>query len=92
MWPAVIPGWLSMVYLRQRYLAFWSKYNYVLSAALSTAIAIAAVVIFFVVSYHGFEVNWWGNDSEKGCEATACTRLKLPKGEYFGPRVGTYAG
>ncbi|EQB50734.1 OPT oligopeptide transporter [Colletotrichum gloeosporioides Cg-14] len=92
MWPAVIPGWLSMVYLRQRYLAFWSKYNYVLSAALSTAIAIAAVVIFFAVSYHGFEVNWWGNDSEKGCEATACTRLKLPKGEYFGPRVGTYAG
>ncbi|KAI8275740.1 Oligopeptide transporter 2 [Colletotrichum sp. SAR11_57] len=92
MWPAVIPGWLSMVYLRQRYLAFWSKYNYVLSAALSTAIAIAAVGIFFAVSYHGFEVNWWGNDSEKGCEATACTRLKLPKGEYFGPRIGTYAG
>ncbi|KAJ0383775.1 hypothetical protein COL922a_009773 [Colletotrichum nupharicola] len=75
-----------------RYLAFWSKYNYVLSVALSTAIAIAAVVIFFAVSYHGFEVNWWGNDSEKGCETTACTRLKLPKGEYFGPRVGTYAG
>ncbi|KAK1529818.1 OPT oligopeptide transporter [Colletotrichum paranaense] len=47
MWPAVLPGWLSMVYLRQRYLAFWSKYNYVLSAAFSTAIAIAGVIIFF---------------------------------------------
>ncbi|TIC90155.1 Oligopeptide transporter 2 [Colletotrichum higginsianum] len=91
MWPAVLPGWVSMVYLRQRYLAFWSKYNYVLSAAFSTAIAIAGVIIFFAVSYHGFEINWWGNDSESGCEATACTRLALPKGEYFGPRIGTYA-
>ncbi|KAF6826671.1 opt oligopeptide transporter [Colletotrichum plurivorum] len=73
MWPAVIPGWLSMVYLRRRYLAFWSKYNYVLSAAFSTAIAIAAVVIFFAVSFHGFEIK--------------C----MPEGEYFGPRIGTYA-
>ncbi|KAK2028611.1 OPT oligopeptide transporter [Colletotrichum zoysiae] len=91
MWPAVLPGWLSMVYLRQRYLAFWSKYNYVFSAAFSTAIAIAGVIIFFAVSYHGLELDWWGNHPESGCEATACTRLKLPQGEYFGPRVGTYA-
>ncbi|KAF6824047.1 opt oligopeptide transporter [Colletotrichum musicola] len=91
MWRAVIPGWLSMVYLRQRYLAFWSKYNYVLSAAFSTAIAIAAVVIFFAVSFHGFEIKWWGNNPERGCEATTCTRLSMPEGEYFGPRIGTYA-
>ncbi|KAK2016121.1 OPT oligopeptide transporter [Colletotrichum eremochloae] len=91
MWPAVLPGWLSMVYLRQRYLAFWSKYNYVFSAAFSTAIALAGVIIFFAVSYHGFELNWWGNHPESGCEATPCTRLKLPQGEYFGPRIGNYA-
>jgi hypothetical protein len=80
-----------MVYLRTRYLAFWSKYNYVLSAAFSTAIAIAAVTIFFTVGFHGFHIEWWGNRSESGCEAVACTRLKLPDGEYFGPRIGTYA-
>ncbi|KAK1990115.1 OPT superfamily oligopeptide transporter [Colletotrichum falcatum] len=91
MWPAVLPGWLSMVYLRQRYLAFWSKYNYVFSAAFSTAIALAGVIIFFAVSYHGLEINWWGNHPESGCEATPCTRLKLAQGEYFGPRVGNYA-
>ncbi|KAF6790334.1 opt oligopeptide transporter [Colletotrichum sojae] len=91
MWPAVIPGWLSMVYLRRRYLAFWFKYNYVLSAAFSTAIAIAAVVIFFAVSFHGFEIKWWGNNPERGCQATTCTRLSMPEGEYFGPRIGTYA-
>ncbi|EYE98609.1 OPT oligopeptide transporter [Aspergillus ruber CBS 135680] len=75
-WPAVLPAYISMKYLRSRYLAFWAKYNYVLSAALSTTIAIA--------------VDWWGNDSESGCEASACTRLTVPKDEYFGPRVGNY--
>ena len=91
MWPAVLPAWFSMVFLRQRYLAFWAKYNYVCSAAFSAAIAIAAVVIFFAISYPGVDIDWWGNSPDSGCEATACTRLKLPKGEYFGPRIGTYA-
>lgn len=92
MWPAVIPGWFSMVFLRQRYLAFWSKYNYVCSAAFQAGIAIAAVIIFFAVSYPGVTIDWWGNNASSGCEAKACTLLKLPKGEYFGPRIGTYAG
>ncbi|KAH7066492.1 OPT oligopeptide transporter [Paraphoma chrysanthemicola] len=91
MWPAVISGWFSMVFLRQRSLAFWAKYNYVTSAAFSAAIAIAAVIIFFSISYPGIEINWWGNNPSSGCEAKACTLLKLPKGEYFGPRIGTYA-
>ncbi|KJZ77186.1 hypothetical protein HIM_03507 [Hirsutella minnesotensis 3608] len=90
MWPALLPSWLSWVYIRRRYLAFWSKYNYVVSAAFSTAIAIAAVVIFFALSFHGARVRWIGNNPESGCESTACTRLKLPPGEYFGPRIGTY--
>lgn len=90
MWPAVIPGWISWSYLRKRYLEFWSKYNYVLSAAFSSGIAIAAVVIFFAVSYHGANVDWVGNNSDQGCEAEACTRLTLGKGEYFGPRVGSW--
>lgn len=79
-----------MKYLRGRYLAFWVKYNYVLSAALSTAIAITGVVIFFAVRYNRFTVDWWGNDSESDCEASACTRLMMPKDEYFGLCIGTY--
>ncbi|KAL2843776.1 OPT oligopeptide transporter protein-domain-containing protein [Aspergillus pseudodeflectus] len=90
MWPAVLPGWISWNWLRRRYLGFWSKYNYVLSAAFSSGIAIAAVVIFFAVSYHGKEVDWIGNSPDKGCESTACTRLTLGDGEYFGPRIGTF--
>ncbi|KAL4964051.1 OPT oligopeptide transporter protein-domain-containing protein [Aspergillus stella-maris] len=91
MWPALVPAWLSMSYLRTRYLAFWSKYNYVLSAAFSTGIALAGVIIFFAVSYNGLEIDWWGNGAERGCEAEACTRLTLPEGEYFGPRIGTFS-
>ncbi|CAG7921931.1 unnamed protein product [Penicillium olsonii] len=90
MWPAVLPAYISMKYVRTRYLAFWGKYNYVLSAALSTAIAIAGIIIFFTLNYNSVSLSWWGNDPESGCEATSCTRLKLPKGEYFGPRIGSY--
>lgn len=67
-----------MVYIRRRWLAFWSRYNYVVSAALSTGIAIAAVFIFFAVAYHGIEIDWWGNSADTGCESDACTLLKLP--------------
>lgn len=90
MWPAVLPAYISMKYVRNRYLAFWGKYNYVLSAALSTAIAIAGIIIFFALSYNSVSLSWWGNEPESGCEASSCTRLKLPKGEYFGPRIGNY--
>lgn len=78
----------AMVWLKSRYLACWSKYNYVLSASWSAAIGISAIIIFFSVQYSGkVSVNWWGNEvSYQGCEDTACTRLTLPKGEFFGPR------
>ena len=89
-WPAVIPGWISWVVVRKRYLSFWSKYNYVLSAAWQTGIALAGVVIFFAVSYHGASINWVGNHADSGCEANACTRLKLPEGGTFGPAPGTF--
>ncbi|RTE84970.1 hypothetical protein BHE90_000470 [Fusarium euwallaceae] len=92
MWPAVVPGWLSWVYIRKRYLTFWSKYNYVLSAAWQTGIALAALVIFFAVSYHGADINWIGNNADSGCEVEACTRLKVTEGEFFGPQPGTFAG
>lgn len=108
-WPAVPLGWLSMVWLKNKYLGFWSKvclrirqfllvhadksqYNYVLSASWSSAIAIAAIVIFFGLQWTNKEVVWWGNTvSYQGCEGTACTRFVLPEGEHFGPGVGEFS-
>lgn len=61
-WPSVPIAWLSWIYVKNRYLAFWSKYNFVLSASFSAAIAIAGIIMLFSVQWAGIEVKWWGND------------------------------
>ncbi|ORY65133.1 OPT oligopeptide transporter [Pseudomassariella vexata] len=86
LWPSVPIAWLSWIYVKSRYLAFWSKYNFVLSAAFSAGVAIAAIVMFFTVSWLGLEINWWGNEQpSRGCEGKPCTMLNLSKGERFLP-------
>ncbi|GME27430.1 OPT oligopeptide transporter [Neofusicoccum parvum] len=91
LWPTVPVAWLSHIYLKKRYTAFWAKYNYVVSAAFSAAIAIAAIVIFFALQWSSVELDWWGNSvSTRGCEGEACTRYTLAEGEYFGPRIGQF--
>jgi hypothetical protein len=75
------------------HLAFWSKYNYVLSAAFSSAIAIAAIVIFFALQWTDTSLSWWGNNViSEGCEGKACPKLNASQAEggYFGPRIGTF--
>lgn len=85
-WPAVPVAWLSWIYIKSRYLAFWSKYNFVLSASFSAAIAIAGVIMLFSVQWVGVEINWWGNTQPyAGCEGTACTLNTLADGERFYP-------
>jgi hypothetical protein len=39
------------------------------------------------------ELSWVGNSvNASGCDATGkCTRLVLPEGEYFGPRIGEFS-
>jgi len=93
--PAIPVAYLSWLYIKPRYLAFWSKYNYVLAAALSAGVALSAVVIFFCVQYTEVAFEWWGTDvSFEGCEGTACRRfppkLYLPEVGYFGPPPGSF--
>jgi len=92
LWPCVPIGWLFNVYIKRRFLAWWSKYNYVTTTAFSAAIAINAIVCFFALQYHGFEVVWAGNTKpwDDNCDADACTRLTLAEGEHFGPGVGEF--
>ncbi|KAM3445898.1 hypothetical protein NHJ13734_000075 [Beauveria thailandica] len=93
-WAAVPPAALSWLYLRKRFLGFWSKYNFVLSAALSCGIAVSGIIQFFAVAYKGYEVSWWGNKIvQSHCEDplnVACRLKHLAKGEFFGPAPGTY--
>lgn len=84
--PSIPISILSWIYVRKRYLAFWSKYNFVLSAAFSAGIAISGLLMLFSVQWVGAEVNWWGNTQPYvGCEGSACTIAKLAKGERFFP-------
>ncbi|KAI0891286.1 OPT-domain-containing protein [Annulohypoxylon nitens] len=90
-WPAVPIAWFSWIFLKQRYLGFWSKYNFVLSASFSSAIAVSAIIIFFSLQWTEIELNWWGNSvTSQGCEGSACTLYELSEGEYFGPRIGEF--
>ncbi|KAI1401275.1 OPT-domain-containing protein [Hypoxylon fuscum] len=90
-WPAVPIAWFSWIFVKKRYLGFWSKYNFVLSASFSCAIAVAAIIIFFGLQWTEQELDWWGNSvTSQGCEGSACTLYQVAEGEYFGPRIGEF--
>lgn len=89
--PAVPWSILSMVYLKKRFLPFWAKYNYTISAAFSTAIAISGIVCFFALQFPELELIWVGNDPQRGYDLTAYRRLPLAKGEAF-MEIGDFHG
>ena len=69
------------------------QYNFVLSAALATGIAISGLVMFFSLQWPGIKIKWWGNTvSYQGCESNSspCILYPLKKGDYFGPRLGEF--
>ncbi|XWX02244.1 hypothetical protein V2A60_010279 [Cordyceps javanica] len=86
-WPAVPVAAFSWLFVRRNYLAFWSKYNYVLSAAFAAGVALSAVVQFFGLAFTGIEINWWGNNIVgQGCEGVACPLKPLHSGQWFAPK------
>ncbi|KAL1408598.1 hypothetical protein Q8F55_005411 [Vanrija albida] len=89
-----IPGFyvilFSWGYLKRRYLAFWSRYNYILVTAFNAGIAVSAIIIFFGVQIPGASIEWWGNDPEKGCHAAGCRLKEIPERGYIGPEKGHY--
>ncbi|KAF1344780.1 OPT oligopeptide transporter protein-domain-containing protein [Delphinella strobiligena] len=55
-------NWIFNGWLKNKFFAWWTKYNYVLAAALDTGTAISGILIFFCVSYPGYSFpDWWGN-------------------------------
>ncbi|EKM60690.1 uncharacterized protein PHACADRAFT_203846 [Phanerochaete carnosa HHB-10118-sp] len=66
--PWAILGFISQYVVRRRHFGWWSKYNYVLSAALDTGTAIGTVIVFFCLQYPAngtigqhTVLAWWGN-------------------------------
>ncbi|KAB8075152.1 OPT oligopeptide transporter protein-domain-containing protein [Aspergillus leporis] len=77
--------------IKRRRPAWWSKYNYVLSAGLDCAVAVATVIIFFCITLPAGSLDWWGNTVAKHTADGKGTPWKsLPASGYFGPRKGTW--
>lgn len=91
--PWAIVGFVFQYVIRRRHFSWWTKYNYVLSAALDSGVAISAVLIFFILQYpKNGEIGlnnvqvWWGNTVPfNTADAKGTPMLKLSKGEFFGP-------
>ncbi|KAK9489321.1 OPT oligopeptide transporter protein-domain-containing protein [Lipomyces doorenjongii] len=89
--PGVYLSVIFMFFVRRRYLPWWSKYNYILTSALSTGVALSGVVIFLAVQYKPKPLIWWGNTvARAGLDGgDAASLLKVPK-EGFGLPVGSF--
>ncbi|KAH6718357.1 OPT oligopeptide transporter protein-domain-containing protein [Leptodontidium sp. MPI-SDFR-AT-0119] len=79
-------------WIKRKWFAWWSKYNYVLAAALDTGLALSALVIFFCITYPGGVFpDWWGNTVYMNtADGNGLPWLQLPKSGRFGPANGTW--
>ncbi|GJC89619.1 sexual differentiation process protein isp4 [Colletotrichum liriopes] len=78
----------------RKFYAWWSKYNYVLAAALDTGLAISGIVIFFAVTYgpNAQFPDWWGNTVwQNTADGLGLPWLEMPSVGYFGPANGTWS-
>ncbi|KAK9367899.1 OPT oligopeptide transporter protein-domain-containing protein [Lipomyces kononenkoae] len=88
--PGFEVSFIFMYYIRRHYLMWWTKYNFVLSAALSAGVALCAILVFVSLQVTNVEINWWGRtvsgagiDGGTGNPAL----LTLAEGETFGPKT-----
>lgn len=64
----------------------------VLSAALTTGVAVSALVKFFALDYHPVTLKWWGNTvSSAGVDGSSVGIFPIPDRGYFGPEKGSFA-
>ncbi|KAK9490387.1 OPT oligopeptide transporter protein-domain-containing protein, partial [Lipomyces doorenjongii] len=85
------PGFYVSAYVRRRYLAWWAKYNYILSCALTAGVAFGGILIVLALQYHPKPLMWWGNTvSEQASTAGTATLKAIPASGYFGLREGSW--
>ncbi|KAJ7271601.1 OPT oligopeptide transporter [Mycena rebaudengoi] len=91
--PWAIVGFIFQYVIRRRHFAWWTKYNYVLSAALDSGVAVSAVLIFFCLQYPrdgaiGIDTiqTWWGNTVYANtADGNQTPMWTLGVNETFGP-------
>jgi len=93
--PWAIVGFIFQYVIRRRHFAWWTKYNYVLSAALDSGVAVSAVLIFFILQYPqngniGIDTIqvWWGNSVWLNtADGRKTPMITLADGDTFGPKT-----
>ncbi|KII91025.1 hypothetical protein PLICRDRAFT_28874 [Plicaturopsis crispa FD-325 SS-3] len=90
-WAAV--GFVFQYVIRRRHFSWWTKYNYILSAALDSGLAISIILIFFCLQYPkngtigltNVQV-WWGNTVwANTADALGTPMYTVADGSFFGP-------
>lgn len=86
-------SYLFMFHIKNHYLQWWEKYNYLLTSALSAGVAFSALLIVFTVQYNDQGLNWWGNriDSQ-GIEGGKASGVWLTAADAPGGYIGLRKG
>ncbi|OLL24788.1 Sexual differentiation process protein isp4 [Neolecta irregularis DAH-3] len=84
-WAAV--GFIFNYLIRHKYFQWWSKYNYILSAALDCSLALSTIFLFFCFDMTQINFpSWWGNTvAANTADANGTPLDKVPPGGHFGP-------
>ncbi|KAK9452506.1 OPT oligopeptide transporter protein-domain-containing protein [Dipodascopsis uninucleata] len=86
--PGVYLSFIFMYYIRRRYTAWWTKYNYILTSGLSAGVAFGGVIIFAALQYTQVNISWWGNSFyASGVDYARKASLKAIPPEGFGLKV-----
>jgi hypothetical protein len=54
---------------------WWTRYNYILSAALDAGVAFMGVVLYFSLTMQNKSIDWWGTAGEQ-CPLAKCPTAK----------------
>ncbi|KAI9736312.1 MAG: hypothetical protein M1834_001198 [Cirrosporium novae-zelandiae] len=85
---AFVASFIFNKYIKTHFTHWWAKYNYVLSAALDSGVAVSAIVIFFTVIFPGGSLSWWGNNvSSTTVDGKGTPWKAIPGNGTFGPRT-----
>ncbi|OSX63077.1 hypothetical protein POSPLADRAFT_1066013 [Postia placenta MAD-698-R-SB12] len=90
--PWTIVGFIFNYVIRRRHFSWWTKYNYILSAAMDSGVAVAIILIYFCLQYpqngtigQNTIQTWWGNTVFKNTADYNYTSYYRTNGT-FGPK------
>ncbi|GAA5831595.1 hypothetical protein JCM3766R1_004946 [Sporobolomyces carnicolor] len=84
-----LAGFFFQYFLRRRQFRWWSKFNFVLSAALDSGTVLSGIFIFLTLSLPkngSISFDWWGNTVYTETLDWAGASYKTPPPEGFGRR------